>query len=167
MVWEVLCAQGRIVRPRRPDHQPLERPAPLTTWEIDYKDVSSVPADPQGKQQHVVEVFNVVDSGTSILLESLPRADYNAETAILALVHTLLLHGLPHTIRFDRVASWSGRDFPAPFVRLLLCLGIVPDICSPPAPGPETFCRAYPAHPGVRVPAYPSAPEPGANQRCR
>jgi hypothetical protein len=35
--------------------QPLERPVPMSSWQIDFKDVSSVPADPDGKRQHVVE----------------------------------------------------------------------------------------------------------------
>ncbi len=48
---------------------------------MDFKDASSVPADPQGKQQHVVEVLNFVDAGTSILLSAQPRDDFHAETA--------------------------------------------------------------------------------------
>jgi hypothetical protein len=45
---------------------------------MDFKDVSSVPADPLGKQQHVVEVFNFVDAGTSILLDAQVQADFHA-----------------------------------------------------------------------------------------
>jgi hypothetical protein len=146
-VWAVLCAHGRIARPQRPEHQPLERAGPMAAWEIDFKDVASVPADLEGKQQHVVEIFNVVDTGTSILLESLPREDYNAETAILALVHTLLVHGLPDTITLDRdprfVTSWGGRDFPSPFIRLLLCLGIEPDVCPPQRPDLKPFVERF------------------------
>lgn len=50
------------------------------------KDATSVPADPEGKQQHVVEVLNFVDAGTSILLSAQPHADFHAETALDAVV---------------------------------------------------------------------------------
>jgi hypothetical protein len=43
---------------------------PLEEVQIDFKDASTVPADPEGKQQHVVEVLNFVDADTSILLSA-------------------------------------------------------------------------------------------------
>jgi hypothetical protein len=42
----------------------------MQSWEIDFKDVSTVPAEPEGKKQHVVETLNMVDVGTSILTMS-------------------------------------------------------------------------------------------------
>jgi len=49
---------------------------------MDFKDVSSVSAEqsPQGKRQHVIEVCNFVDAGTSIALfaqgrRGLPRTN--------------------------------------------------------------------------------------------
>ena len=56
-IWRMLVTAGRIVQvvPRQRD--PIERPAPLDTWQLDFKDASTVPADPEGKQQHVVEVL--------------------------------------------------------------------------------------------------------------
>ena len=53
---------GRIADRQR-DHVPVPRPAPLAVWQLDFKDVSTVPADPHGKRQHVVEVLNTVDMG--------------------------------------------------------------------------------------------------------
>jgi hypothetical protein len=48
---------------------------------MDFKDASTVPADPEGKQKHVVEVLNFVDAGTSILLSAQAHDDFHAETA--------------------------------------------------------------------------------------
>jgi len=125
----------------------VERPAPLTAWQIDFKDVSTVPADPLGKQQHVVEVFNVVDTGTSLLLDGLPRDDFTAETAIIALTNTLLVHGVPQSVTCDRdprfVGSWSSRAFPSAFMRYLLSLGITVDVCPPRRPDRNAFVERY------------------------
>src|SRR5690349_12445484 len=56
-IWKILRQHGRIALevPRR--HQRLERPAPLDEVQMDFKDASSVPADPDGKKQHTVEVL--------------------------------------------------------------------------------------------------------------
>ncbi len=51
---------------------------PLEEIQIDFKDASTVPADPEGKQQHVVEVLNFVDAGTSILLSAQTHQDFHA-----------------------------------------------------------------------------------------
>jgi hypothetical protein len=32
----------------------------LQSWQIDLKDAESVPPDPDGKQQHVVETFDIL-----------------------------------------------------------------------------------------------------------
>jgi hypothetical protein len=48
----------------------------MRSWQIDFKDVTSVPAESGGKQQHVVETFNVVDVGTSVALEAVVRDDF-------------------------------------------------------------------------------------------
>ena len=47
---------------------------------MDFKDASTVPADPDGKQQHVVETFDIMDVGTTIALCVEPGEDYTAET---------------------------------------------------------------------------------------
>jgi hypothetical protein len=60
----------------------------MTAWQLDFKDISSVPADPEGKRQHVVEVLNIVDMGSSILVTAVPRADFTAETTLQAVVET-------------------------------------------------------------------------------
>lgn len=80
-IYRVLKANDRIASAGQPVHQPLERAAPMTCWQIDFKDVSSVPAEPEGKRQHVVETLNILDTGTSVLLDAHVRSDFTAETA--------------------------------------------------------------------------------------
>ncbi len=77
----LLREQGRIA-PRLPHLcEPTERPKPMQRWQLDFKDASSVPPEPEGKQQHVVETLNLIDMGTSVLLASYVRSDFTAETA--------------------------------------------------------------------------------------
>jgi hypothetical protein len=146
-IWRILDAHGRIARKPTREHLPVERPEPMRSWQIDFKDVSSVPADPKGKQQHVVETLNVVDVGTSIVVEAVVRDDFTNETALWALKHTFLNHGLPERITFDRdphfVGSWSGRDFPSAVMRFLFCLGLDVQVCPPQRPDLNAFVERY------------------------
>jgi Integrase core domain len=77
-IWQILRAHARIPARGERSHTPVVRPPPMTSWQLDFKDVSSVPADPIGKQQHVVEVLDIVDVGTSILVDAHVRPDKNA-----------------------------------------------------------------------------------------
>src|SRR5262249_17355429 len=114
-IWRILTQQDRIVHGPRREHVPVERPDPLESWQLDFKDADSVPPDPEGKQQHVVETFDIVDTGTSIALTIEPGEDYTAETVFVPVVETLREYGLPDLVGFDRdprfVGSASGRDF--------------------------------------------------------
>jgi hypothetical protein len=146
-VWRILDQHDRIVRDRRPEHVPVDRPAPMRDWQMDFKDVSSVPAEPEGKQQHVVETLNVVDVGTSSVVEAVVRDDFTTETTLFALTQTFLAHGLPNKLTCDRdprfVGSWSGRDFPSPVIRFLLCLGIDVAVCPARRPDLNAFVERY------------------------
>jgi hypothetical protein len=42
----------------------------------------TVPASLEGKQQHVVEIANFVDAGTSIWLKGVAHNDFHAETLL-------------------------------------------------------------------------------------
>src|SRR6266566_4620927 len=127
----ILRQHDRIAVDRRRACKPRELPEPLQEIQIDFKDDSTVPADPLGKQLHVVETCNFVDAGTSIWLHAPVREDFTAETAFEAVVEFLQRYGLPTMLTFDRDPRWvgsaSGRDFPSAFVRFLLCLGILPN----------------------------------------
>jgi hypothetical protein len=111
--------------------------------QIDFKSVSSVPADPAGKQQHAVEVFNFVDAGTSLLLKAQVSADFHAQTVLEAVLNFLQTYGCPHQMTFDRdprfTGGTTGGDFPSPLIRFLLCLGIQPNVCPPHRPDKNAF----------------------------
>jgi transposase InsO family protein len=146
-IWQVLTEHGRIAHCRRREHVPVERPGPLVSWQLDLKDADSVPPDPDGKQQHVVETFDIVDTGTSIALTVEPSEDYTAETVFVPVVETLRAYGLPDVVGFDRdprfVGSASGRDFPSPFVRFWHCLGVEVYICPPRRPDKNAFVERF------------------------
>jgi hypothetical protein len=114
-IWQILTQHGRITPCRRREHVPVERPGPLESWQLDFKDAATVPPDPDGKQQHVVETLDIVDVGTSIALTVEPDEDYTAETVFRPVVEALGTYGLPDLVGFDRdprfVGSASGRDF--------------------------------------------------------
>jgi hypothetical protein len=146
-IWRLLTQHGRIVHLPRPPHEAVERPDPLTSWQLDFKDATTVAADPEGKQQHVVEVLNTVDVGTSILLDAQAEEDFTAQTSVEAVAQLLRLQGLPDRVTFDRdprfVGSWSNRDFPSPFVRFWACLGVQVTICPPHRPDKNAFVERY------------------------
>ena len=62
----ILKTPDRIPERSKRLHQPLERSAPMMCWQIDFKDVGRVPADPDGKRHHVVETLNILETGTSV-----------------------------------------------------------------------------------------------------
>jgi hypothetical protein len=123
-VWKVLTKHHRIDHPLQGIAEPEERPQPGVEWGMDFHDITTVPADPEGKQQHVVEILNLVDHGSSAVVDSEPAADYNAETALRKLAEILIEQGCPDRIRLDRdtrwVGSWTAKDFPSPMLRFLL-----------------------------------------------
>ena len=54
----------------------------MEAWQLDFKEVTTVVEAPGDKQMHLVETLNIVDCGTSILVDNQARTDYNAETVI-------------------------------------------------------------------------------------
>ena len=146
-IWKILDDNQRMLRPIKIVPQPVERPGPMDTWEIDFTDVSTARASHDHKQQHQVEAFAVVDRGTSILVDLQSSDDYQMQSAIIAVASTLIQHGLPRCIVFDRdprfVASWSTDEFPAAFMRFLLNLGIAIDVCPPQRPDLKPFVERY------------------------
>lgn len=123
-IWRIWCDHGRIVQRPPGDHVPVPRPAPLSTWQMDCKDVSSVPPDPDGTYRHVVDVLNTVDMGTSILLDAHVRPDVTTETALRAVADLVQHWGVPERVTVDRDPRFVGaaqyQRFPAPFVRFWL-----------------------------------------------
>jgi hypothetical protein len=97
-----------------------------------------VQACAEGKRQHVVEIANFVDAGTSIWLHREVRGDFDAEVILEVVAQFLCEHGLPQMLTFDHdprlVGSPAGRDFPCALVRFLLCLGVQPTVIPPHRP---------------------------------
>ena len=146
-IWQILRQHGRIFHPSPPEGEPEVRPEPMSVWGIDFKEVSTVPPEPDGRRQHGVAAFKVIDHGPSILLSAQVRQDYTMVTAIEAMVHTLRVHGCPQAVRFDRdprfIGSWSAGEFPSAFMRLLMCLDIALQICPPRRPDKNPFIERY------------------------
>jgi hypothetical protein len=118
-VWKLLRQHGSI-QPRVPrQHQPLEPRDPLEEVQMDFKDATTVPADPsgEGKRQHVVEVCHFVDAGTSILLAAQVHEAFREETAFETVLAFLRTSGRPRMLPFDRdtwlrSAAVAGAIFP-------------------------------------------------------
>ena len=146
-IWKILRKEGLILDPSEAHHKPLARREPLEEVQMDFKDVTTVPPAPDGKQQHMVETCNFVDAGTSILLQAQVRDDFRAETALDTVVQFLQGYGLPRLLTFDRDPRWVGaqsnRDFPSALRRFLLCLGIEPNVCPPQQPQKNAFVERY------------------------
>ena len=146
-IWKILDQHQRVLRPARIAPRPFDRPAPMDTWEIDFTDVSGVPAQHERKTVHQVEAFAVVDRGTSILVDLQVADDYQARSALVAMASTLIQQGRPKRIVFDRdprlIGSWSADDFPSAFMRFMLCLDIAVEVCPPQRPDLKPFVERY------------------------
>jgi hypothetical protein len=145
-VWRVLAEHGRIARRPPIAHEPLERPPPLTSRQLDFKDVGSVPADPDGatgERAHAVEALNCVDCGTSLLVSARVRDDVTEETTLAAVAELLREHGLPAEVTVDRdprfVGAAQAGEFPSPFVRFPTCLGVTVHVNPPNRPDLNGF----------------------------
>ncbi len=132
-VYRILQQAGCIVHRQPQVHEPQERPAPLSQWQLDFKDATTVPPEVGGKRQHGVEVLDVIDEGTSVLVDAQVRADFHAETTLEAVAELFVRQGLPQVVRMDRdvrfVSSPSGSDFPSALVRFCECLGVGVLLC--------------------------------------
>jgi hypothetical protein len=81
-IWKILRQAGCIAQDRRRKPKLRELRQPGEEVQFDLKDGSLVPADPEGKRQHVVKVANFVDAGTSIWLHRQVRAEFDAEALL-------------------------------------------------------------------------------------
>ena len=89
-----------------------------------------------------------VEAGTSIALSAQAREDFHEQTAMEAVITFLQKSGRPRQMTFDRdprlsLGGVSGRDFPSPLRRLLLCLGINPHICPPHRPDKNAYVERF------------------------
>ncbi len=146
-IWKILRQAGCIEEHRRRKPRPLELRHPGEEVQFDLKDASSVPADPEGKRQHVVEIANFVDAGTSIWLHRQVGAQFDAEALFEVVAQFFCQHGLPGMLTFDNdprfVGSASGRDFPSALVRFLWCVGVIPNVIPPHRPDKNAYVERF------------------------
>jgi transcriptional regulator with XRE-family HTH domain len=146
-IWKILRQAGCITQDRRRKPRPLELRQPGEEVQLDLKDGSQVPADPEGKRQHVVEMANFVDAGTSIWLHRQVGAKFDAEALFEVVVQFLCQYGLPGMLTFDNdprfVGSPQGRDFPSALVRFLWCVGVVPNVIPPHRPDLNAYVERF------------------------
>jgi transposase InsO family protein len=146
-IHRLLCLLGLLARPLARSHRPVSRLAPFVCIATDFKDASTVTVEPDGKKQHVVEVLNMIDEGTSILWEAVVRSDFTAQTVVETFLDVFERLGLPAELRFDRdprfVGASASRDFPSAFVRMLRVLGVTPHICPPHRPDKNGIVERY------------------------
>lgn len=148
-IWKILHGTGCLVTHSKEPPHPNEPREPLEEIQMDFKDIGCISPEQgsQGKRQHVIEVCNFVDAGTSIALWAQAREDFHEQTALEAVITFLRAYGCPRQMTFDRDPRWvgsvSGRDFPSPLRRFLLCLGITPHICPPHRPDKNAYVERY------------------------
>ena len=146
-IYRYLCLLEYIVPKGKPQRIPMDPVTPLTEWQIDFKDVSSAEVLPDGKQQHRLEIFNVIDQGSSYWLHAEVRSDFTAETVIEALVHAMQRWGVPRKITLDRdprfVGSPQGSDFRSALLRFGSGLGIEMNVCDPHHPEQNAYVERF------------------------
>jgi transposase InsO family protein len=147
-IYQVLVKHQRITQRKPREPEPMERPEPMSHWQIDYKDIFGLLADLyQEKKQHGIQAFNIVDMGTSQILAAHVRADFTAETSLKAMAESLQAFGLPSYITIDRdtrlVGSPQGSDFPSAFLRFCACLHVKVKVCDPHHPQQNGFVERY------------------------
>ena len=150
-ITKILHKYSRIPRRLPVIHIPREPAEPMQVLEIDFADIITAHSDQTDKKAHQVEAFVFVDAGSSIAHDIKISDEFNAETALIAVVDRLMSSGLPRIVRLDRdprLVGSAGMDkFPSAFMRLILCLGIGLDICPPRRPDlkpyVERFIRSY------------------------
>src|SRR5215831_7632127 len=146
-IWRILRKRQYIQKPTRPDKQPLERPEPGVHWEIDFCTAAKVSPEAPDKQQNGLEVFNVVDRGSSASVDSQASAEFDAEQALLSMAATLHKQGVPRCISYDRdprfVGSQSTDGYPSAFTRYLLCVGAGVDILPPRRPDLKPYVERF------------------------
>jgi transposase InsO family protein len=149
-IWQLLDQLGLIERAAPRHHKPLDLQEPLQEVQVDFKDLTTVGVDataPTEKRQHLVEVCNFVDAGSSRLLSAQVHEDFHAETAFDAVVQFLREYGLPDLLTLDRDVRWVGsatqRDFPSALIQFLWCVGVQPNVLPPHHPELNCYVERY------------------------
>ncbi|SRR5581483_3259705 len=149
-VWQILDQAGLIERAEPRKRSPLPLQDPLQEVQVDFKDVTTAtldPTAPSAKREHLIEVCNFVDAGSSRLLCAVAHEDFHAQTAFDAVVQFLRQYGLPGLLTLDRDPRWVGsaaqRDFPSALIQFLYCVGVQPSILPPHHPELNCYVERY------------------------
>jgi hypothetical protein len=146
-IWRILRKRQYILEPTPRDKHPLTRPEPGVHWEIDFCTAAKVSPEAPDKQHNGLEVFNVVDRGSSASIDSQPSAQYDAEHALLSMAATLHKQGVPRCVSYDRdprfVGSQATDGYPSAFTRYLLCVGASVDILPPRRPDLKPYVERF------------------------
>jgi hypothetical protein len=149
-IWKVLAENGRIHTKRyaqQHEHVPVERPPAMKSWQMDAKDVTSIIVEAGGKRQHLIEILNIIEIGGCILIASIAREDFNAQTILTTVAGILVSYGLPEEITFDNdprfVGSASGSDFPSALRRFWHCLDVKMNQIPPHRPDLNAFVERF------------------------
>lgn len=146
-VNRILRQHQRLFDPTTRQRQPRTPCPPMQEIEIDFTDVTTIPPDLDGKRQHAAEAFMWVDAGTSIPVAARISTDFHMASVIQTTASILQQIGLPARIRMDCDVRLIGNnrlaDFPSPFQRLLLNLGIQVEVCPPHRPDLKPFVERF------------------------
>lgn len=144
--YKILKERGYIAKKQPKYHIPFERPEAMRVWEIDYCDVPSLRKS-EKKKQHAVEVLVLMDEGTSSCVDLQASDTYDAESTIHATADAFLKYGLPQRVVCDRdprlVGSWTANGMPSAWMKMLLCLGVYPDVLRAHRPQDKPFVERY------------------------
>jgi len=147
-VWKILRLFGCIVQEHRRKPRPLERKQPGEEVQLDLKDATTVPTDPDGKRKpgggnHQFRGCRHLDLVEPQRWGRLRRRKRGSEVV----AQFLREYGLPAMLTFDNdprfVGSPSGRDFPSALVRFLLCVGVEPNVCPPHQPQKKAYVERF------------------------
>src|SRR5579862_4257615 len=146
-IWRILRRRQYILVVSPPDQHPFTRPDPGVQWEIDFCTAAKESPEAPDKKQNALEVFNVVDRGSSASIDSQASAQFDAERALLSMALTFQKQGVPRCITYDRdprfVGSQATDGFPSAFTRYLLCIGCAVDILPPRRPDLKPFVERF------------------------
>ena len=135
-VHRILKELGYIQTRDKRNHSPIDLPHPNEEWEMDFGEIR---IDVETK----LEIFLVMDRGTSRVVYLEGSTGYNAESALEAVARLFTLHGLPQRLRFDRdprlVGAWTQDSYPSALLRFLRVLGVTDVICPPRRPDLKPF----------------------------
>jgi transposase InsO family protein len=146
-IWRVLRRRQYILRPPSMKRVPFVRPPAGLHWELDFCTIAGQTVDAPGKAQNGLEALNVVDRGSSAVIESTSAANYDAEYTLMAVARIFAAQGVPRSLTFDRdprlVGSAAADGFPSAFMRFLWGVGCEPDVLPPHKPQLKPFVERF------------------------